>query len=588
MFFINQTTYMKVTIQKILEFHDLFPEEKELDIRNILKKYNKKHLVLSSHILSHNYGMAFIFDKNNPFFSENSQKYIPELEQRLNAYRQQQPCYCTTKTALELMRLIFSIPTNDYRNDGNLEDFEYDLFRIILQINENLMEFKSIKELDVATLTFFARFIMNDISGQDTHDIFRRQMEYYSTLAEFIEKRQDCAKAKINFYTKAGITSMSEYLKTWLALCVLDIEYQKQHAKGCPVLNLSKIQDIDNTINRSVIDFLSINLDESIPYNSNDTRSRDNNVDYRVFRAHPLIKINSDEYIIYNFPILVERLYNSLFFDIKESFDDAFNFYNREFVERTLFQPQILKCLSRKTSMFYPSHEIILSENKQEEEDKQPDFYIRENDNLILFECKAIRLNGKLKDKSDIDELLAILKNKLYCSTMNIDKSRGTKKKEEKVGVTQLVQQIKMIDEDTFKWDNNIPLDVAYYPVIVLEDPRFVTPGISYIINSWYKSLIEKELPGQMCHPIIIMSIDTLMQYSHIFRAFGFNFVFNRFFQKTVHYSNNDVTWTFEPLGDFNVFMQENYKLSTKKKKQLFERHKKVLERNSDNIQDVF
>lgn len=573
---------MNITIEKILEFHDLFPEEKEIDISSVLKKYSKKYLVLSSNVLSHNYGRAYIPDKNNTFFSSHSEKHIEDLtnrfEQLTKLSGQKIFCYCTTKTSLELMRIIFSIPINEYKNDGDVEDFEYDLFRVILQINENLMSFKSSNKYDLATLSFLNFFIMNDISGQDLREVFIRQVQYYCTLSDFIETRQDCAIAKEAFYQSVGITKMSDYAKTWLALIALDFEYQKKQEKGCPVIDLNRLQDVDGTLNISVLDFLSINLNEHISYNNTEIKSRDDNVDYRIFRARPLIKISDKKYIIYCFPILVERLYNSLFFDLKDSFKDAFNFYNKNFVEKVLFQPQVLQCLNEKiTSKIYPSREMLLCGDKIIEEDNQPDFYLRENDNLILFECKAIRINGELKDKSDIDELLSILKNKLYYSIENIDKSRGKKKNAERVGVTQLVQQMKMIDADTFKWDNKIPDEVAYYPVIILEDPRFVVPGLSYIINSWYKQLIIQELPGQMCHPIVVMSIDMLMLYSHVFNAEGFHNIFGKYFQNTVRYSNNDVTWTFDPLGDFNIFMQESYKLSPKKKLQLFEKYKNIL-----------
>jgi hypothetical protein len=573
---------MNITIEKILEFHDLFPEEKEIDISSVLKKYSKKYLVLSSNVLSHNYGRAYIPDKNNTFFSSHSEKHIEDLtnrfEQLTKLSGQKIFCYCTTKTSLELMRIIFSIPINEYKNDGDVEDFEYDLFRVILQINENLMSFKSSNKYDLATLSFLNFFIMNGISGQDLREVFIRQVQYYCTLSDFIETRQDCAIAKEAFYQSVGITKMSDYAKTWLALIALDFEYQKKQEKGCPVIDLNRLQDVDGTLNISVLDFLSINLNEHISYNNTEIKSRDDNVDYRIFRARPLIKISDKKYIIYCFPILVERLYNSLFFDLKDSFKDAFNFYNKNFVEKVLFQPQVLQCLNEKiTSKIYPSREMLLCGDKIIEEDNQPDFYLRENDNLILFECKAIRINGELKDKSDIDELLSILKNKLYYSIENIDKSRGKKKNAERVGVTQLVQQMKMIDADTFKWDNKIPDEVAYYPVIILEDPRFVVPGLSYIINSWYKQLIIQELPGQMCHPIVVMSIDMLMLYSHVFKAEGFHNIFGKYFQNTVRYSNNDVTWTFDPLGDFNIFMQESYKLSPKKKLQLFEKYKNIL-----------
>ena len=68
-----------------------------------------------------------------------------------------------------------------------------------------------------------------------------------------------------------------------------------------------------------------------------------------------------------------------------------------------------------------------------------------------------------------------------------------------------------------------------------------------------------------------------LMLYSHIFKAEGFHNVFNKYFKQAVCYSANGVTWTFDPLADFNVFMQEKYKLSPQKKEQLFEISRKTL-----------
>ena len=212
---------MNITIEKILEFHALFPEEKEIDISSVLKKYSRKDLVLSSNVLSHNYGRAYIPDKNNTFFSRHSEKHLKDLNNRFEHLTkissQKIFCYCTTKTSLELMRIIFSIPINEYKNDGDIEDFEYDLFRVILQINENLMSFNSTNEQDLATLSFLNFFIMNDISGQDVRGVFIRQVQYYSILSEFIETYPACDKAKETFYKSVGITKMSDYAKTLLS-----------------------------------------------------------------------------------------------------------------------------------------------------------------------------------------------------------------------------------------------------------------------------------------------------------------------------------------------------------------------------------
>ena len=565
---------MKITLEKILEFHDLFPEAKSLDIRSILKKYSKEHLVRSSHVLSNNYGKAYIPDNNNTFFSKVSEKYMNILNARFEALfgsnNYSRVCYCTPKTALELMRFVFDIPINEYQNNGNDEDFEYDLFRVILQINENLTSFKHCQKLDLATLSFFSFYVMNDIVIRDITDTFIKQVQYYSLLSDFIEQNEDCKKAKDLFFEKAGITNMNQYSKTWLALFYLSYKYQEQKLKECPILDLTELKDTDKTLTHSVLDFLSIDINSHIAYDSKEDKSRDNNVDYRFFRARPLIKIAPQKYIIYNLHILTERLYNSLFFDLKDGFDDPFNFYNTNFVERILFQSQIVKCINfkRKYTIF-PSYDNIHKSIKMKEKANQPDFYIREGDCLIIFECKAIRLNGELKDNADIDTLLSTMKNKLFLSKENIDKSRK-EKKEERVGVTQLVHHMENIYKDEFEWDKEIPENVAYYPVLILEDSRLTAPGISYIINSWYKPLIRQKLPGQMCLPIVVMSLNTLLTYSYAFKIRGFHSIFDEYFKKTTKFLNNGTTWEFNQMGDFDTYIQENYKIRKSEKNKMF------------------
>jgi len=152
------------------------------------------------------------------------------------------------------------------------------------------------------------------------------------------------------------------------------------------------------------------------------------------------------------------------------------------------------------------------------------------------------------------------LKNKLVSSEKNLDSTRKNKKTE-RVGVTQLIYQMKLIDEDKFEWDSNIPDDVAYYPVLVLEDIRLTVPGISYILNSWYKPLLKKELPYQMCNPIIVMSINTLITYGYLFKQHGFHKIFDQYLSKVTNNITDEINWELNPLADFNVYMQENYRV---------------------------
>lgn len=529
---------MKYTIQKILEFHDLFPEERDLDVRTQLTKYSRECIIRCSHVLCNNFGnAAFIPDTKNTFFSDVSKNHIPDLNNRISKYLnisgQDKVCYCTVKTALELMRVAFAIPIQEYKNDGQEGDFEYDLFRSVLMLNERLVAFSHNCHLDLATLLFSSYYVQNDIINQNTNATFVQQVVHYKRLAEFLTNHPKCSNARELFLRKMGINSMDEYSQTWISLVALSMEYQKTGVKACPIFDYYKLKDEDHLISKTVLDNFSIDITETIAYNAEDTESRDDNVDYRTFRSHPLVKVNDGQYLIYSLHLLLERLYSSLFFDIKDGFKNAFGFYNKEFVEHRLFQPAVLAALSKHTSFFLPSKNDVEALNAPTEKKGQPDFYVRESYNIILFECKAIRIKGEIKDKSDITELLDLLKQKLYQSTENTDKSRKKKKKPEDLGVKQLVNQMKLIDEDDFEFDEDIPDEVAYYPVLVLEDTHLVIPGISGIINSWYKDLIDKELPNQMCHPLVVMSINTLIRHRKAFARNGFHAIFDNYYSNT-------------------------------------------------------
>ena len=567
---------MKYTVQKILEFHDLFPKERDLDVRTLLKKYSREYIVLCCHILCNNYSnAAYIPDNNNTFFSEVSKKHIPDLNNRVSKYLnttgQDRVCYCTIKTALELMRVAFSIPTEEYKNDGQKEDFEYDLFRTVLMLNEHLMSFShNNQELDLATLLFSNYYVQNDIINQNQNDTFIRQVTHYKKLMDFLINHPKCTNAHEVFLQKMGINSMDEYSKTWMSLVSLSMGYLKSGEKACPIFDYNHLKDEDHLISKSVLDNLCIDITSTIPYDAEETESRDDNVDYRTFRSHPLIRVDDGKYLIYSLHLLLERLYSSLFFDIKDGFKNAFGFYNKEFVERRLFQPSVLAALSKFTSFHLPSKHDVEELNAPAEKDGQPDFYVREDYNIILFECKAIRIKGEVKDKSDVSELLDLLRQKLYQSTQNTDKSRKEKKKSEDLGVKQLVNQMERIDEYTFEFDDNIPDEVAYYPVLVLEDTHLVIPGISNIINSWYKDLINKVLPNQMCHPVVVMSVNTLIRHRQTFARFGFHTIFDNYYTEAAKYDEDGIHWTFNPVADFDTFMAEKYRINESEQLKLY------------------
>jgi hypothetical protein len=348
---------------------------------------------------------------------------------------------------------------------------------------------------------------------------------------------------------------------------VWDPERQDEDRIGCVMLTPDCVKENARFLNINVLDNLSIAYDAYLPFDVNDA-SMNNNTDYRYFRTKPLIKMADGSYLVYNPIILLERLYSSLYFDIKSLSKDVYRgtkfdytqWFNKEFIEHRVFQRTMLMALPRRIRNFFPSSKMIELDNPREEVSREPDFYMRDGDSLFLFECKSLKLNGIIKDKADVDNLVKHLKLKLFYSGENIDPTRG-KKRGNPVGITQLIEHLKEIDENTFAWDNHLPDPYFFYPVIVLDDWKLSQCGMSYLLNVWYqKQLSDNHLQDSGLGPLIVMSIDTLYFYSEIFRVKGFKTVFECYYQEEgFEFDSLKKVWSNPRFADFDRWMRKSY-----------------------------
>lgn len=172
------------------------------------------------------------------------------------------------------------------------------------------------------------------------------------------------------------------------------------------------------------------------------------------------------------------------------------------------------------------------------ESPNEPDYYIRDHSNLIIFECKAIKMNGIIRDEGDYSRLLDELHEKIVIKTKNLNPSRKKfKGGAEGIGIGQLMHHIQSIDADLFQWDTDIPEVVTYYPIIVFEDTRILQPGLLSIINRWFleemkKNIKDNQMPSHIlagCMPVMALSINTIYLYDYIFRKRGFAKVIDEF-----------------------------------------------------------
>lgn len=566
----RQTTYH---IRRVVEYSHFFIGESPIDIGSMLRRFNRKSLIRVATILSHHYGNYSIPDGKITLFSMCSKKHISYLNNLFQAYFEREKInegqkveILTYRTTLELWRWIFSIHAKDFRNDVSESDFELLLFKVILAINEKIVSFKDRKEkYQLDELLFLNGFLTNDSNHYDIKAILQPQMYYFQQLIDFIPSNEVLTKATKKLFLGWGIQSWQPYYTTIVYIASETDKYIANNGSGVPVITPNWIASNQKTgfLSASLIEHLSIDEDDYLPFNEVDVEGKALNVDYRHFRSKPFVKLNDGSgYVVINNQLLCERLFNSLYFDFcplingKQGCCGFFD-YNKQFVEKVLFRNTFCNCLPSGCYTF-PMRGI-----EREEMDHEPDFYGRtKRGELIVVECKAIKMNGECRDDGDYARLLDELHEKIVLKTRNLDKKRKEHKGEpEPIGVGQLVHHIDSIDADTFEWDPNIPDDVAYYPMLVFEDIKLVQTEILSIVNRWFYEELKKKKDLELSEaimPIMVVSINTLYLYNDLLTNRGFCNVIDSFVRENAVYDKNTGMYNVSGVADFDRYLRYN------------------------------
>ena len=552
----------KNSVRHVICFSDFFPFQR-LDIVKELKRYDRDKLIKAVSILGINYQNACF--PGTTFFSNVSLKYKNEINRRFNRYKTRagvdMAFFCTYKTSMELLRYVYSIPYEEFKGTIDKDDFEYNLLKVLLKINEQLFDSfdkKNLKE-NLALTLYALRYSTNDLVTTNFNHVYFTQLYYGRLLFEFLTTNN---KAKQGLYTKFlseyGINDWKEYVSTFLVLYSIFNCFQKEVKKGLLPIKIEVFaKDVRHLVNENVLIKKTLGSAEYIPYNSVDNEDRNNNIDYRLFRSKPIVKDKSGDSYLYNLQVFVEQLYNSVVFSLKDIWDvpkeNFFSFYNKRFIEEYLFHRTMLNVVS-SSHYHYPSRDTIMSSEEYKEKKDAPDFYIRGGEKLFLFECKGIMINGRFKEMcGDLTPLYEELKKKLYGYTDN----KGNEVYE---GVRQLVKHIKNIENDdngnTFPWDNNLPNDVCYYPILVLQDPKLIQCGLMAILNEWfYEEMRLKGLIEVAHRPVVPVSIDLFFLYDDLFRKKGLDYYIDCFLLENGIKQMEDGSWSVSAFADFNQFM---------------------------------
>ncbi len=532
------TPYLSSVIVRMVSYRDLFPERRFYKIKDLLSGLSRIEML---HLVSNMYEKL----SSKPFFdpkydgndahmdvirfclSHHNNEYIQEVLTRFWEFKKGQNalisyfCGISNVGVVYLLREIMSMTEN--RTPKSRKRLEKDVFRALLQTNYYNYEHGTINDKLAYSdnkeffcgLMMISRFRQNEIEDARKNTISReyvRQVVKCMAFFEFAAKDEIFAKLMPTFLDDYGIVKWEQYPLAFLSVLALT-----DFKEG--IVNFDNLQTDTQECCRKAIDRVSVSYDKLIP--------KKDNPDYKFFRDRPMIKVSEKEYFISNVGFTIGKIYDSLYFQFLDYYIKGGG-NSKRFLQHftTVFSEGQLLSQTLK-NICGSQYEVILDDPActaiNSKVSSPPDFYIRLGNVVILFELKDIKMKAWTREYGNVEDYASFFYEHL------VDDGKR------KIGVGQLLRQIKRIKTNNFVWDKNCPQDSRIYPVVVLADYRQTASGLKNLLDIWMRGeAVKEQIPLDDVGPVILMDLATLMVYAENFRKDGFPVYFDDYYSRSV------------------------------------------------------
>lgn len=470
------------------------------------------------------------------FFGPWNEQQTIDVIRRYNAQLElarkfhQVPMVCATgeETPLLLLKHIMALPEAD--NTSDIPALERSLYVAFMVANETTMNrdqgelpYKQEDDLEMYLAgLLMSRYAYNDYTNQknELDELVRNQNIRTVRFFDFVRNHPQLKDLYDDFLVKYELSSWNDYLKTYWSIQTL-----ARYKTG--VINFKTLKDKDHLLSEQIVDKDSIDIHQHIPLADN--------VDYVAFREKPFIKIAPREYAVIDVSFMIKRMFDGLYFIFNDLWQNKhpdkpneFNqIYTTEFSEETVLVEN-LKEVANTNGWFSLTDKECKAIVPEKVLSSPPDFYIREGETIILFECKDVKIKREIKTEGTIAQLLEEV-NKDFVGCEN-EKKRWRYK-----GVGQLVRNAKRIQDGTFKWDIEADNESKIYLVLVLADTKQVAAGWkNYLNRKMLEECVRQKVDTRKICPLILTDLGTLALYKNNFKKEGFLHYFTQYFQKTV------------------------------------------------------
>lgn len=480
-----------------LEFENVFPEEKEKNVLEYLEQ-------ISSFTLLNIIGFSNTSPQPNfDNFASNLDVRNDIIERVIKYSREndirKKPILVSREASLRLAEIILSNRDNlinENKNDDRDTD-EINLFKAFLVINKEVNSKQKFEDSEdnvekLIDMSITMLFSTSDIGNYENNDLeFGKAL--YSTivrfeyLIDFLQSDNEYSYLEKDLYSYFAQNSLKEVSN--------QMKYLFGKLFELKLKNGFKFQ-VDEKESQAFLNSLS-----------SDKIIEDD--DFTILRNYPVYKINENTFSIIDFFFVVDKFNKSVKFILKNSFHkhhnlpardrSFFEFFNTKFSEDYLMKKVL-------DEIFHKPY--LVKKSVLDITDNEPDYYVRHNKKVLLFENKDVLIAKSIKSSGDIQKINGVLKSK-FLEVNN-----------KPIGVGQLVTSIIQIIENDFKFDDylNEKKNITIYPILLINDRIFETLGINYRLNQWYLTLVKEKL-GEKYNPNFIKSLtvidmDTLIYWT--------------------------------------------------------------------------
>lgn len=500
-----------VTMGQLLEFEIAFPGEEKLSIEQYLAGGSREIILKAATFFLGFKNHRSLFEDNreflSKFFSAENTEFANQIYNRINEIEKTgvPVGIINPYSSLKLFEYYFSKPEEPQTQTN--QEFEVNLFKAYLVLNSGFTEIQKIAftlpddledDLEISMMMFCMQYPINDKTNYDIEEIWITQIIKSIYLFEFLESDIKAQPLLSAFLKHFNCTTWKQYLKNLIPLTLPAIKKEKEAHTDILVEPGDNFEQGCAFIEKLIIDEQD-DLDQN---------------DFLTMRAKPFYKIADGVYRIIFDLFVVEKIFKGVYFllrDVNENLPsesrikDVRSFYGNEISEKILCYKTI--------ESIYPNKCIRFSGKELDEMkiDGAPDYYVRKDKNILLFESKDFLIAADKKMSFDFNVYKEEFSRILDFEELPNDKIKPK-------AVTQLANSVRRILKKEFKADKDYHYrDVSIYPVLLTHDHQYDTPGFNELIDSWFQDELSKlEEEGLFIHrvkPLSVVNIDSIIYY---------------------------------------------------------------------------